>query len=116
MQGRAGKLPRYCWRLGCILSKRASNIRCGQDGGFVEKPFQQALDETTAKRKFYSKSKIMEKKSADEEAFVRLRIRARRILDDLHQGFFGTEDDHPRPIPSALCAAAPPSHASWQRA
>ena len=79
------------------------------DGGFVEKPFQQALDETTAKRKFYSKSKIMEKKSADEEAFVRLRIRARRILDDLHQGFFGTEDDHPRPIPSALCAAAPPS-------
>ena len=43
-----------------------------------------------------------------QEAFVRLRIRARRILDDLHQGFFGTEDDHPRPIPSALCAAAPP--------
>ena len=38
----------------------------------------------------------------DELAFVRLKVRARQILSDLHEGFFGGHDGHPKPVPVAL--------------
>ena len=39
----------------------------------------------------------------DELAFVRLKVRSRQILADLHEGFFGGDHDgHPKPVPGSL--------------
>jgi hypothetical protein len=38
----------------------------------------------------------------DELAFVRLKVRSRQILADLHEGFFGGHDGHPKPVPTSL--------------
>lgn len=70
------------------------------DGGFAgvggdktsgETASAQQQDESKpGRRKFWSKSNGPKRHSPDEAAFIKLSIRTRRLLEDLHQGFFGT--------------------------